>query len=331
MEVLMADTFFPVVYSVLASSALIAKVLPCYGLEDVQACRFWHRGLSDIYLVETPTQRYILRVSHSHWRTKSDIDFELDLLEFLRQHGIPVAYPIRTREQTLSIAISAPEGIRYATLFVHAPGNVALGDLNPAQSYKLGETVALLHQVALEFRCKTQRQPLTLDHLLDDSFRTIAPFLAAKAADLDYLTEAMFQIKSQLHDFPQEPPFWSVCWGDPHSGNVHFTSDGQLMLFDFDQCGYGWRIFEIAKFLQISLTTGLATKVREAFIEGYQSITQLMNDEIAALQAFTEAAHIWAWGIGLQSAALHDYCRLDHHYFHHRLEQLKMLRSPDWK
>lgn len=327
----MVNEIFPVVYSVLDSSALVAKVLPCYKTEPVEACRFWHHGLSDVYVVETQTQRYILRVSHAHWRTKADIDFELELLEFLNQRGIPVAYPIRTQDRKLSIEIEAPEGNRYAALFVYAPGKVALGDLNPEQSHKLGATVAQLHQTALGFRCQAQRQPLTLDYLLDDSFRTIAPFLAPKTADLDYLTEVLIHLKSKLQDFPQEPPLWSVCWGDPHSGNVHFTSDGQLMLFDFDQCGYGWRIFEIAKFLQLSLTTGLAAKVRQAFIDGYQSITLLMHHEIAVLQAFTEAAHIWAWAIGLQSAVFQDYCRLDHHYFHHRLEQLKMLRSPDWQ
>lgn len=327
----MANQVFPVVYSILASSALVAKVLPYYDLGPIEACRFWHHGLSDIYLVETQTQQYILRVSHSHWRTKADIDFELELLEFLHERAVPVSYPIRNRQHSLSVEINAPEGKRYAVLFVYAPGKVALGDLNPEQSFKLGQTVAHLHEAALEFRCQADRQPLTQDYLLDDSFETIAPFLQTHPQDLSYLAEAIAHIKLQLQGFPQEPPLWSVCWGDPHSGNVHFTPDGQLTLFDFDQCGYGWRIFEIAKFLQVALTTGLASKVRQAFINGYQSVTLLMSHEIAALQAFTEVAHIWAWAIGLHHAMLYDYCRLDHFYFQHRLEQLKMLRSPDWR
>ncbi|WLT40042.1 hypothetical protein NON20_10690 [Synechocystis sp. B12] len=28
------------------------------------------------------------------------------------------------------------------------------------------------------------------------------------------------------------------------------------MLFDFDQCGMGWRAFDIAKFLQVSMQSG---------------------------------------------------------------------------
>ncbi|HEY9664768.1 MAG TPA: phosphotransferase, partial [Allocoleopsis sp.] len=264
------------------------------------------------------------------WRTRTEIEFELDLLHFLHRHHLPVAYPLETQTGDLSIEIDAPEGKRYAALFVYAPGTIALGDLNLVQSHKLGETVAKLHHTALTFQSQAYRQPLTLEYLLDQSFQTIAPFLQDKPHDLSYLIESVDQIKSQLQHFPQDPPLWSVCWGDPHSGNVHFTEDNQLMLFDFDQCGYGWRIFEIAKFLQVSLNSGLAPKIREAFIQGYQSVTVLQPDELAALQAFTAAAHIWSWSICLTHTMFHDYSRLDTSYFHHRIEHLKMLRSPDW-
>jgi len=244
----MTDMVFPVIYSTLTSEALVSRVLPCYEIGAVTRCQFWNRGLSDVYVLETPTKPYILRVSHAHWRSKSDIDFELELLEFLRQRHIPVAYPLRTQNNQLSVEINAPEGKRYAALFIYAPGRVPLGDLTPTQAQILGETVAKLHVAAADFRSSAQRQLLTLDYLLDNSWQIIAPFLHHKSQDLAYLGDAIAQIKHQLQDFPQEPPFWGICWGDPHSGNAHFTPDNQITLFDFDQCGYGWRIFEIAKF-----------------------------------------------------------------------------------
>lgn len=327
----MAVEVFPVVYSALASSALVDRVLPRYDVEGIASCQFWHRGLSDVYLVETRQCPYILRVSHAHWRSKADIDFELELLDFLHRNYIPVAYPLRTKSGELAVEIEALEGKRYATLFIYAPGTVALGDLNQAQSFKLGETVAKLHQTAMEFRCQIDRQALTLDYLLNDSLQAIAPFLQHKPDDLAYLTEAIGQIQTQLQHFPQEAPLWGICWGDPHSGNVHFTPDQEITLFDFDQCGYGWRIFEIAKFFQVSLHSGLGSKIRDAFIQGYQSVSALMDFELASLQSFTQTAHLWAWAISTSNTILHDYSRLDDHYFHQRLEHLKMLRSPDWQ
>jgi len=327
----MADEMFPVIYSTLTSEGLISRVLSGYDIDSVKCCQFWNRGLSDVYLVETQTQPYVLRVSHTHWRSQSEIDFELELLDFLQQRHIPVAYPLRTKTGKLSVEINAPEGKRYAALFTYAPGKVALGDLTPIQGKILGETVAKLHIAGTDFCSQAQRQPLTLEYLLDNSLEIIAPCLQHKPQDLAYLVQAIAQIKHQLQDFPTEPPFWGICWGDPHSGNAHFTPDNQITLFDFDQCGYGWRIFEIAKFFQVALCTGVSRTIREAFLAGYQSVIEIAAYEINSLQAFTQAAYIWFWAISLNYAVMHHFSRLDDYYFNHRLAQLKMLKTPEWQ
>ena len=324
------DTF-PTVYSTLSSEALVAKVLSNYAIDTVARCQFWNLGLSDVYVVETQTQPYILRVSHCHWRTKSDIDFELELLDFLHKRQLPVSHPLRTQDDRLSIELNAPEGKRYAALFTYAPGKVALGDLNLAQSQKLGETVAAIHQAGMDFHTYCCRQELTLEYLLDDSFEAIAPFLEHRSDDLIFLRDIIDCLKQQLQDFPQEPPFWGICWGDPHSGNAHFTASNEVTLFDFDQCGYGWRAFELGKFLQVAMRTGIGHNVRDAFLSGYQSVLPITSREIDSLQAFTQTAHIWMWAISLNTAILHSYSKLDDSYFTHRLAQLKMLRSHEWQ
>lgn len=324
-------TTFPVVYSKLAADALIAQVLSQYAIEPVANCRFWHRGLSDIYLVETIATQYILRVSHCHWRSQADVQFELELLDFLGQQQLPVAFPLRTVDGRLAIEINALEGKRYAALFIHAPGRVAVGDLNQEQSWLLGHTVAKMHQITQNFQSQFQRQPLTLEYLLDESLTAIAPFLQRQPANWDYVLDAIATIKAQISQFPQEEPFWGICWGDPHSGNVHFTEDNQLTLFDFDQCGYGWRSFEIAKFLQVSMMSGLPAKVRKAFTMGYEAIAPLMEFEYTALRSLTQTALIWAWGISINQAMFYNYSRLDEFYFQQWLAQLRLLRSPDWQ
>ncbi len=77
---------FPVVYSILSPDALVSVLRNHYQIGDVKQCQFWHRGLSDTYLVNIDDQAYILRVSHHHWRSQKDIAFELELLDFLHQH-----------------------------------------------------------------------------------------------------------------------------------------------------------------------------------------------------------------------------------------------------
>ncbi|MGB8702372.1 MAG: phosphotransferase [Thermosynechococcaceae cyanobacterium] len=328
---MLTQTIFPVTYSTLACDALQRLILPLFPIDPVIHCQFWNRGLSDVYLVKTLTTQYVLRISHAHWRTKSEIAFEMELLDFLKRRGIPVAAPVKNRDNDLYVEICAPEGLRYATLFTYAPGCIPLGDFSIEQSHQLGKTVAQLHQSAVEFHSTSRRQPLNLEYLLDGSLGVIEPYLRYRSEEMAYLRHIVDGIKDKLCDFPKKLPYWVVCWGDPHSGNVHFTPDNQLTLFDFDQCGYGWRAFELAKFLQVSLRAGIARKVRDAFMDGYQTVQAFTPEELAALQPFTQAAHLWNWRISLEGAKVHSSSRLDDHFFIKRLQQLKMLQTPEWQ
>ena len=322
---------FPAIYSTLSPQALIDGVISEYELGTVERCIFWNRGLSDIYLIETNNQSYILKISHHHWRSRSDIQFELEYLDFLHQHHLPVANPLKTKDGELLVVIHAVEGDRYAALFPYAPGEVPQGDLSADQSSIMGNTLGKIHQASLEFENATPRQPLDLKYLLDDSLEIISPYLHHQSSDLAYLEDAIAKIKARLTCLEQTSPLWSVCWGDPHSGNVHFTQDNQITLFDFDQCGYGWRIFDIAKFLQVSLTAGINCKVREAFLTGYQQAQQLTELEKSSLQHLTQMAHIWAWAISINAIKIHHWSRLDNFYIKRYIHKLKRLCSKDWQ
>lgn len=328
---MVAVDVFPAIYSTLSPQALITGVLTRYELGAIEQCLFWNRGLSDVYLVETAAKTYILRISHHHWRSESDIQFELEFLDFLHRHHLPVANPLRTIDDRLFVTVQAVEGDRYAALFPYAPGEIPKGDLNTAQSALLGQTLAQIHQTSLQFDNLTPRQALDLEYLLDNSLSIISPYLYRRSEDLIYLKDTVAKIKQQLNCLKQLSPLWSVCWGDPHSGNVHFTSDNQITVFDFDQCGYGWRIFDVAKFLQVSLSAGINCKVREAFFTGYQKVQELTDLEMSSVQLLTQTAHIWAWGIGINASAIHNWSKLDSYYVNKYLHQLKRLGSKDWQ
>ncbi len=330
---------FPVEYSTLSCEALVQHVLSQYSIASVLSCRLWNRGLSDVYLVETrdsgsglrSNRPYILRVTQAHWRTKAEVEFELSFLDCLRQHEHPVAYPFLTQEGQLHIEIEAPEGKRYASLFLHAPGEIPLCDLSVPQSRKLGQQLAQIHAVTPKFRPPCHRQSLTLDYLLHQSIDALLPFFGHRPEEQEYLNQLRIQLEQSLSQLPQDSPYWVVCWGDPHSGNVHFTPDGQLTLFDFDQCGYGWRAFDIAKFFQTSLRTGMSYAVRNAFLEGYESVLPLHKQELQLLPELVQVAHLWGWAIRLKAAQIHSYNQLDGRYFNQRLHQLKSFRQHNWQ
>lgn len=322
---------FPVIYSTLSAIALVERVLPLYDLKNVERCELWNRGLSDIYFVQTATEMMVLRVSHHHWRSQTEVLFELNFLNFLKAQNLPVAAPIPTDTGDLTVEIDAPEGKRYATLFPFAAGGIAMGGWDEKQSQQLGEIVAQIHTVSHDFEGDPPRQPLDLTYLLDESMAFILPFFGDRPEDLHFIQQTAEKIQTALAELPKAEPFWTVCWGDAHCGNVHFTEDNQITLFDFDQCGYGWRAFEIGKFFQGALTTGMRRQVREAFIDGYKSHTTFSPAEEAALQSLTQLAYIWSWRISLENISLFSSSQLDRHYFIKRLERLKALCTPDWQ
>jgi Ser/Thr protein kinase RdoA (MazF antagonist) len=290
-----SSDLFPVVYSTLSGEALVDRVLSQYELDEVLGCRLWNRGLSDIYLVETLTTLYVLRVSHAHWRNQSETQFELEFLDFLRRQDLPVAHPLISREGRLTIELLAPEGKRYAALFIYAPGQIPLGDLNPSQAQSLGQALARIHQAGQKFASSSYRQPLSLDYLVDESVAAIAPFLATRPTDGAYLQDVVDHLHDQLSSLPRRSPCWTVCWGDPHSGNVHFTTDDQPTLFDFDQCGYGWRAFDIAKFFQVGMRAGLSRSVRLAFLAGYEAEQPLLDQERQSASIGSSSTATAAW------------------------------------
>lgn len=322
------DTF-PAIYSTLSSEALRVQVLPQFGLGGVQNIHFWHRGLSDVYLVRAHSEEFILRISHHHWRSRGEVYFELEYLEFLQRCGLPVSAPIPTQTGSLAVDLDAPEGKRYAALFRRAPGDVLMGDLDQEHGKILGQTLAHMHQASHEFRSTHYRPPLNADLLLHRPLAAIEPFLSDRPEDREFLEETVAAVETTLASLSERIPMRVVCWGDPHSGNVHFL-DRKPTLFDFDQCGYGLRAFDLAKFLQVSLQAGLNRRNRDAFLDGYRQIVTLTPEEEEALQRLTQAAHIWSWAIGITIGMMHDYSRLTPRYFTQRIQQLKRLNTKDW-
>ncbi|MBW4685017.1 MAG: phosphotransferase [Komarekiella atlantica HA4396-MV6] len=295
----MNPSLIPVIHSIPSGAALIATVLYKYPINKPHSCKLIKRGLNDTYLVETEEEKYILRVYRCNWRNKQEIDFELELLAFLHEQKQPVAYPIAKIDGDYTTEIAAPEGKRYVAVFSYASGHAVNEKLDTKQGYILGKVLAEIHQVLDAFKSSFNRSILNNEYLLDWSITSISPLYQHRKQDLDFIQQQVDEIKSQFAvlELPLLAPEYGVCIGDVHSGNAHFTEQNEPTLFDFDQCGYGWRAFDVAKFLHIALRMKIDTTIKNSFVEGYQAIRQLSESELASIPMFIKAAHIWVMGI----------------------------------
>src|SRR5215212_3879269 len=112
----------PVQHSLLADGALTSYLIATYALPPTTTCRFWQRGINDVYLVDTGTARFVLRVAPTQWRSPSHFGAEIDLLLFLHQSGLQVPQPVPSADGSYLHTLLAPEGLRYAVLFTFIPG-----------------------------------------------------------------------------------------------------------------------------------------------------------------------------------------------------------------
>ena len=136
------------------------------------------------------------------------------------------------------------------------------------------------------------------------------------------------KIKQQLKELklPSSTPEYGICMGDIHSGNAHFTAENEPTLFDFDQCGYGWRAFDIAKFFHAAIQQNTHTEIRIKFIEGYEAIRKLSPTEVLAIPMFVKAAHIWVMGIAASAAKdILGYAYFQQDWLNKKLAALKNL------
>ena len=282
-------------YSQLSAESVASLIMARYALPQPIQCKFYVLGLHDNYLIDSGEDRYIFRVYRNSWRTQEQIDFELELLAFLTDRTSRVASLLRAKTGELKIQIDCPEGPRAGALFAYAEGTAPGNTISDEESVLLGQTVAAVHQIAQSFNTVPKRPVLDLGYLLDASLAVIDSYLDGDARA--YLQALQRELHRALPTLPQEPGIFGICIGDVNPSNFHIGEDKRITLFDFDQCGYGYRAFEIGKFISSISSLESKAKIAKAFVDGYQQVRRLYPEEIRAIPYFEIVSIIWVMAI----------------------------------
>ena len=326
----MKYTGFPVHNSTLAGPGLAQRVLSKYNLPSPISCNFLRSGVNDTYIVKAGAATYFLRVYRYGWRTKGEIQAELEMLIYLHQRRLPVSWPIERKDGACLTPIAAPEGVRYAALFTNAPGKGF--DRNIKNSCAYGELAGKIHSCLDKAPDDGRRFQLDLPHLIDQPLHHIEPFLEHRRKDFDYLKKVGGELKLQIGELlPKTKPEYGNCHGDHHGGNLHMDNNGKMTLFDFDCYGYGWRAYDLAVFLwNSSVSDDWSAKAKSgrtrgwnAFLEGYSKTRTLGAHELKATNIFVPIRHIWLLGLHTQLADTSGRGWFDDSYFDFHIRFIK--------
>lgn len=281
----------PVVYSTLATEGMRNLVIEHYQLDDSLECELYARGFSDTYLLSAQEGRFALRVYRSQWRTRSAILAELSALRHLASKGIQVPLPVPRTDDRWITDINAPEGLRPAVLFHWLPGK-ALEYSSSKHARLYGELLARVHVAGEDLPCSNARPPLDMSCLFEKPLARIrrrSKSLPSVLQALDALVERMVPrielARTELAD-------WGFCHGDIYSGNALIHGD-RLALIDFDCCGPGWRIADLASYRWHARYLGLEETAWEPFLTGYSQIRPAIAASLPFIGLFMMLKHFW--------------------------------------
>jgi len=282
-------------YSTLCASELLHKVVPLYPIRNPQTCEFWCRGINDSYKVTSDEGSFLLRVYRKEWRGLSEIEFEVGALQHLHSKGAKVAYPLKSIKGSYITSIKAPEGMRHVLITKFADGNaLKYKDDNDAILY--GRHAAEIHELSSAFTTQHPRYELNLTHLVDEPLEYIRPFFTNRKKDWAFIKRYSAFLSEQVNSAELSELDYGFCHGDFHCGNAHKHND-EVTFFDFDACGFGLRVYDLAVFKWAARLDEKEQERWELFLEGYRQVREISNNDLRLVDTFVAIREIWLMGL----------------------------------
>jgi len=287
-------------YSTISSKELMSKVIPDYCIESPIECLFWERGVNDTYQIRCADVRYSLRIYRHAVHSRDEVDFEVDALNYLHRNGFPVAFPIERKSGGYITDIVAPEGKRYVLVTAFAEGGEP--EYDSLDDFRLtGESLAHLHQVSDGFKTAHTKKEITLEIFTEDRFSSIKPHIAHRPDDLEVLTKYIDRARSEVHRVGEDGMDFGFCHGDVHGGNAHLHK-GVLTHFDFEECAFGYRVFDLATFRWSFILGEKGPERWDAFVQGYESVRKINDADTQLIDTFVLLRHIWLIAFHMRNA-----------------------------
>lgn len=235
--------------------------------------------------VDSPSGVFLLRVHSPRYHPPEGVEVELRWLESLVGHE-PAPVPVRTASGAL--LASVPSMGRVASVLRWIEGEVA-PSLPRAELVELGGLSARLHRHAATHReASLHRRPRwTAAHAGHYLFqpRDLGGWSGLRRGAERALRDALSRMGDAESALP--PAAFGLIHADLHARNLVRTPDGALVPIDFDDCGVGCWLHDLAVPLA-HLRARRASAEAQALLAGYRAHGEMTDDRWAHLDAFVE-------------------------------------------
>lgn len=274
---------------------ILRKIAQEYGIDESDL-HFHTSTESFLYRYEKQGKLFFLRISHSSRRTPEMIRGELDWLQWLEQHQLPVVRVACTTDQESCAVVQLDDGSFFTGVsFYQLPGKQMNSIYNHAQLVRqLGTLMAKLHMATQTY---SPRQMSWKRHHWSQELHGFAEKYLPPSEKK--IIERFNSTIEKIKLLPQTNDNYGLIHNDLHSGNI-FVDHDQLLLLDFDDSQYNWFIADIA----ISLFSAapfsesevrrveLTRRFLDQVLEGYQQVRSIKDHELEWIPLFLKLREI---------------------------------------
>ena len=253
--------------------------------------RLFTRSENATFRIDAGSQSYALRIHRSRYHQKQDIESELAWLDALdRDLGIHVPRPVSSERGERVLTLIAPDGThRHAVLFRWMEGTMPTTDVEPQSFQRLGEITARLHQHSRNWlrpegfhRIIWNHETMVGSNAHWGDWHDV-PGLSPE--DVSTIETAVRRIDEQMDAFGKSPERYGLIHADLRLTNL-LLHDGDTRVIDFDDCGLGWFMHDLAAAISFEEHHPGAPEWIRNWLEGYERVTPIGDEERSLIPAF---------------------------------------------
>jgi Ser/Thr protein kinase RdoA (MazF antagonist) len=228
-------------------------------------------------------ERFVLRLHRPGYQSRAAIGSELEWVAAIRaETPIPVPRTVPAEDGSVVVEV-APN--RFAALFAFEAGR----EPQPQEALEplfatLGRYAALAHHHAAEWSRPSSFVRPTWDAaaILDagglwGDWRTAPGVEGETAAALAAVEQ---RLRARLAAYGAGPDRFGLIHADMRLANL--LVDGQrVVLLDFDDCGFGWFVYDLAASLSFFETSPQVPALIAAWLAAYRAVRPLSDDDSA--------------------------------------------------
>ena len=258
---------------------LIRAASARFGLPREARIEFMRHGENTTYGITAPDgRRFALRINRPGYQTPDAIRSEVAWMERLRRSGIRTPVAIAGVDGDPLQNATAQGWSRTAVLFEWVDG-VPLTGVDDVQPWaRLGALMARIHVLTRDWTPPAwfTRPAWDGEALVGDEPRWGRPDPERRLAPADRaaLEACRAEVRTRLDAIGTGADRFGLIHSDLAFENVLVADDGEVVIIDFDDSGYGWYLHELAVVLYPHEGTGGFGERRDALVDGYRGVRE---------------------------------------------------------